>query len=109
MILDQKQLEEQKFLEWLNSGNKPIYQETAGKDIGKYKILGYRGLSFDSIDEAKQHYIHINCTCPYCGKTFPQFEGSAVHKDWKFNHETQQTEWQVSEHKTLVCNDCKNK
>jgi len=53
----QSDYESQEFAKWLQEGNIPIYQEVAGKDIGKYKILGLRKLCFDTEQQAKDFYV----------------------------------------------------
>lgn len=56
----QSDLQDLEFQKWLDEGNIPVYQSIAGKDMGKYKILGLRELCFETEQVAKQYYMDNN-------------------------------------------------
>jgi len=49
--------EDMEIVKFLSEGGIPVYKETAGKDMEKYKILGLVNLSFETEELAKKYYV----------------------------------------------------
>jgi len=45
--------------------------------------------------------------CVRCQKPVLKNQRITIYKDWKFNQEKGITEWVKSNHKTLICLNCK--